>query len=504
MMKRRVVSALIAVFLIFGLTACGGGTKTGAEARKKANEIYVGIAQDLSSSLSPYQLATAGTREVMFNVFEGLYKVDSTGDFKPALATGCTVSDDALTYTFTLREGVKFHNGAVMTAEDVVYSFETCAKDSVDSSIKKVLANMTSVKAENGRIVITLGKPDNDFLAYVGSVYISPAAYTDQDTKPVGTGPFRFVSRTVQDSVVLQCFESYWGAKARLAKITFKIYEENTALMTALDSGSVDLVAHLSNDQVKGLADKYTILEGTMNLVQALYLNNAVKPLDDVRVRKALCYAVDVDALLKLTADGYGSRLGSSIYPSFKKYFDESLVNAYPYNVAKAKELLTEAGYPNGFDLVITVPSNYTPHVNVGLALAEQLKKAGINASVQEVEWNTWLTDVYQGRKFQATVCGFDASTLTAAALLGRYESTSAKNMCGYQSAEFDRLMAEATASTDDAYRTECFRAASKCLSDDACNVYLQDLAEFVAMNKNLSGYQFYPLYVLDFSTLTY
>ena len=208
--------------------------------------------------------------------------------------------------------------------------------------------------------------------------------------------------------------------------------------------------------------------------------------------------------LLKLTADGYGSRLGSSIYPSFKKYFDESLVNAYQYNVAKAKELLTEAGYPNGFDLVITVPSNYTPHVNVGLALAEQLKKAGINASVQEVEWNTWLTDVYQGRKFQATVCGFDASTLTAAALLGRYESTSAKNMCGYQSAEFDRLMAEATASTDDAYRTECFRAASKCLSDDACNVSLQDLAEFVAMNKNLSGYQFYPLYVLDFSTLTY
>ena len=233
-------------------------------------------------------------------------------------------------------------------------------------------------------------------------------------------------------------------------------------------------------------------------------LRELMKPLDDVRVRKALCYAVDVDALLTLTADGHGSKLGSSIYPSFKKYFDESLVNAYPYSESKAKELLTEAGYPNGFDLVITVPSNYTPHVNVGLALAEQLKKIGINASVQEVEWNTWLTDVYQGRKFQATVCGFDASTLTAGALLGRYESTSSKNMCGYQSAEFDRLMAEANASTDDAVRTASFRAASKCLSDDAVNVYLQDLADFVAMNKNLSGYHFYPIYVIDFSTLTY
>ena len=266
-------------------------------------------------------------------------------------------------------------------------------------------------------------------MAYVSSVYISPASYTDQDTKPVGTGPFSFVSRTVQDSVVIKRFDDYWGEKAKLSQVTFKIFENATALVTALDAGSLDLVLHLDSTQVSGLGKDFNIQEDTMKLVQALYLNNAVKPFDDVRVRQALCYAVDVDAMLTLTAGGHGAKLGTAIYPSFSKYFDASLVNAYPHSADKAKELLTQAGYPKGFDMTIIAPSNYSPHVNTAMVLAEQLKAAGINATVKEVEWNTWLTDVYKGRKFEATVCGFDASTLTANALLGRYESTSGKNM---------------------------------------------------------------------------
>ena len=178
---KKTICVLLAALLLLG-SACGK-QETGAEARKKANEIYVGIAQDLSSSLSPYALSTAGTREVMFNVFEGLYKADADGDFKPALASGHTVSDDGLTYTFTIRENVKFHNGALMTPADVVYSYETCASDSVDSAIKGVLANVESVKAEGNAVVIKLAAPNSDFLAYVSSVYISPAAYTDQDRR---------------------------------------------------------------------------------------------------------------------------------------------------------------------------------------------------------------------------------------------------------------------------------------------------------------------------------
>ncbi len=500
-MKKALCLFLAALMLLCG--ACGK-QESAADARKKANEIYVGIAQDLSSSLGPYQLSTAGTREVMFNVFEGLYKADATGDFKPAIATSYTVSEDGLTYTFAIRENVKFHNGATVTPADVVYSYETCASTSVDSAIKGVLANVESVKADGNNVVIKLAAPNSDFLAYVSSVYISPAAYTDQDTKPVGTGPFSFESRTVQDSVVIKRFDNYWGEKAKLARITFKIFENATALVTALDAGSVDLVAHMSISQVKGLKEEYKVLEGTMNLVQALYLNNAVAPFDNIQVRQALCYAVDVEDMLKLTADGHGSRLGTSIYPSFGKYFDASLVNAYPHDEAKAKSLLAEAGYPNGFDLTITVPGNYTPHVDTAMVLAEQLKKVGINATVQEVEWNTWLTDVYQGRKFQATVSGFDASTLTANALLGRFESTSPKNMCNYKNESYDAYLKEANSITDDARRTELFKAAAKCLSDDAANVYLQDLADFVAIRATLSGFQFYPIYVMDLSKVTY
>ena len=512
-MKKRGLVLILTALMLLALSACSGQTNptsetkkpaSGAAARQSANEIYVGIAQDLSSSLGPYQLSTAGTREVMFNVFEGLYKADSAGDFKPALATGYTVSEDGLTYSFTLRENVKFHNGAVMTAQDVIHSYRTCASSSVDSSIKKILENVTDLKEESGKVIMTLAKPDSDFLAYVGSVYISPAAYTNQDTQPVGTGPFKFVSRTVQDSVVIARFDEYWGEKAKLNQVTYKVFENATALVTALDAGAVDLVAHMSISQVNGLSKDYQVLEGSMNLVQALYLNHEFKPLNDIRVRQALCYAVDVDAMLKLTADGHGSKLGSSIYPSFKKYFDESLISAYPHDAAKAKSLLAEAGYPGGFKLTITVPGNYTPHVDTAMVLAEQLKAVGIDASVQEVEWNTWLTDVYQGRKFEATVCGFDASTLTAAALLGRFDSASSKNMCSYKSDSFDALLKEAASLTDDARRTELYKAASKCLSDDAANVYLQDLADFVAIRSSLKGYEFYPIYVMDLSKVGY
>jgi len=523
-MKKAILSVL-SLILVLALAACSGGDRpsgssgettanSGGETtassgkemspREKNNEIFVGIANDLSSSLGPWQLSTAGTREVMFNVYEGLYKTDPTGDFKPALATDCQISEDGLTYTFTLRQGVKFHNGAQVTGADVVHSFKTCAETAVDSAMQGVLANMADISAQGDKITLRLSTPNSDFMAYVSSVYISPAAYTDQDTKPVGTGPFRFVSRTVQDSVVLERFEDYWGEKAKLSKVTFKIFENATALVTALDAGSVDLVAHLSASQVSSLKEDYKVLDGSMNLVQALYLNNAQAPLNDVRVRQALCYAVDVEAMLQLTADGHGSRLGSSIYPSFSKYFDASLVDAYPHNTEKAKSLLAEAGYPQGFDLTIIAPSNYSVHVNTAMVLAEQLKVVGINATVQEVEWNTWLTDVYKGRQFQATVCGFDASTLTANALLGRFESTSSKNMCGYASESFDAFMKEANATTDDARRTELFKAAAKCLSDDAANVYLQDLADFVAIRSNLKGYVFYPIYVMDLSQVCY
>ena len=499
---KKALSVLLALLMLSALFA-GCGQKSPADQRKKNNEIAVGIAQDLGSSLDPRSLASAGAREVLFNVFEGLYKPTASGDFAPALATEYQVSDEGKTYTFTLREGVKFHNGKTMTADDVVYSFKSYAESSTDSNLKAGLAAVTDVQAEGSKVVIKLSEPNSDFLAYVASVHVIPADYAEQETKPVGTGPFRYESRSVQENIVLVRNDDYYGTKAKVAKVTFKIYETGTALVTALAGGAVDVVAHLTEQQVNGLSTEYKVLEGTMNLVQALYLNNLEGPLVDMRVRQALCYAVDVEEMLKLTANGHGTRVGSSIYPAFTKYFDASLADAYPHDVEKAKSLLKEAGYEH-FDLVITVPGNYTNHVDTAVVLARQLQEAGVNATVQEVEWNTWLKDVYQGRKYQATVVGFDASMLTAGAMLNRFVSNSGKNISNFASLEYDELIAEASSITDDARRTECYRAAEKILSDEAANVYLQDMADFVAIRATLSGYQFYPLYVMDLSGIGY
>lgn len=501
-MKKTIALAMSLLMAVSLLAGCG--QKSPADERKANNEIVVGIAQDLGSSLDPRNLASAGAREVLFNVFEGLYKPTASGDFAPALATEYKVSEDGKTYTFTIREGVKFHNGKTMTPDDVVYTFKSYTEDGTDSNLKAALENVTDVKADGGTVVITLAEANSDFMAYVASIHVIPSDYTEQETKPVGTGPFRFESRNVQESIVLTRNDDYYGTKAKVAKVTYKIYEAGTALVTALAGGAVDIVAHLTEAQIKNLDKSYTVLEGTMNLVQALYLNNAEGPLADVRVRQALCYAVDVQKMLDLTAGGHGTRVGSSIYPAFTKYFDASLADAYPHDVAKAKDLLKQAGYENGFDLVITVPGNYTNHVDTAVVLVEQLKEAGVNASVKEVDWNSWLKDVYQGRQYQATVVGFDASMLTAGAMLNRFVSDSSKNISNFKSEAYDAMIAEASSITDDARRTECYRAAEKILSDEAANVYLQDMADFVAIRSTLDGYQFYPLYVMDLSTVGY
>ncbi len=511
MKKRNIALLLLTVVMATVLCACGdpksndGSSDDANSSRADSNEIAVGIAQDLGDSLDPNQMSAAGTREVLFNVYEGLYKPNSAGDFMPALAESYTVSDDGLTYTFTIRDGVMFHNETPMDVDDVVYSFNTCAATSVDSSLAAALSNVAKVEAlDEKTVAVTLKEADSDFMAYVASVYIIPDDYTDHATAPVGTGPFKYVSRSVQENMILEKFDDYWGEKAKVDKVTFKIYEDSTALMTALNGGAVDLVMHLSISQTQNLGDEYQILEGTMNLVQALYLNHDVKPFDDIRVRQALCYAVDVDSILELTADGHGTKLGSSMYPAFTKYFDESLTDYYTYDPEKAKELLREAGYENGFDMTITVPSNYTPHVDAAQVLVEQLTAVGIRVQMQEVEWNTWLQDVYTNRKFEATVVGFDAANLTANALLQRWTSESSKNMIGFKNEEYDQTIKKASALTDDAERTKLFKRAQEILTEQAANVYIQDLADMVAINKNLTGFEFYPLYVMDLSNIAY
>ena len=511
-MKKQTIALLLsAAVMTMALSACGGPKSNGSgsddanTSRADNNEIAVGISQDLGDSLDPYQMTAAGTREILFNVYEGLYKPTSSGDFEPALAESYAVSEDGRVYTFTIRQGVLFHNETPMDVNDVVYSFNTCAATSVDSSLGAALSNVASVEAANeNTVVVTLKEPDSDFLAYVASVYIVPDDYSDQATAPVGTGPFKYVSRSVQENLVLEKFDGYWGEGAKVDRVTFMIYENSSALMTALNGGAVDLAMHLTVSQTQNLDERYNVLEGTMNLVQALYLNNAVEPFNNEQVRQALCYAVDKQQIIDLAFDGYGTPIGSSMYPAFQKYFVEDLTDYYTYDPEYAKELLAEAGYPDGFSMTITVPSNYQPHIDTATVLAEQLKAVGITAEIQLVEWGTWLSDVYGGRQFQSTVVGVDASNMTARALLERFVSTADDNFINYSDAQYDQLMETAQSTPDDAMQTGLYKQAEERLTMTAANVYLQDLADLVALRNGLEGYQFYPIYVMDLSTVHY
>jgi peptide/nickel transport system substrate-binding protein len=176
-------------------------------------------------------------------------------------------------------------------------------------------------------------------------------------------------------------------------------------------------------------------------------------------------------------------------------------VDAYPYDPAKAAELLEEAG-ASGLSFTIKVPSNYTPHVDTASVIVEMLSACGINASIQKVEWSTWLSEVYQGRDFDATVIGFDAAYLSPDALLQRWVSTDPSNMISYSNEDYDAAIEKAQHTADDAKQAAAYKAAEKILSDTAANVYIQDLADFVVLNPAFTGYEFYPLYAVDFSKI--
>lgn len=512
-MKKKLLALFLALVMVGAvLPGCGDGSKDpGGQGNNgktgepvKGGEITVGIAQDLDDSLDPHQTVAAGTREVLFNIFEGLVKPNSDGEMIPAVAEKYTLSEDGTAYTFTLREGVKFHNGQTVTAEDVVYSINRCAAvpEGQEKSLVAAFSAVKSVEAlDEKTVAVTIAQRDLEFISYMTAAII-PADYENQDTAPVGTGPFKFVSRTPQQDFVMERFEDYWGAPAWLDKVTYKICENADALVMNLNGGSIDLCAHLTSAQASQLNQNFQVLEGTMNLVQAIYLNNQAKPFDNQLVRQALCYAIDRQGIMDMVADGHGTAVGSSIYPAFAKYFLPELVDKYPHDVAKAKELLAQAGYPDGFDMTISVPNNYQPHMDTAEVVAEQLREAGINVTIQPVEWSTWLDTIYNGRQFQATVVGVDAANMTARAMLERFTSDYGKNFINYNNPAYDALFQKAINAQDEAEQTDLYKQMETMLADTAANVYIQDLCDLVAMRQDLGGLKFYPIYVLDLSTV--
>lgn len=523
-MKRALLLLVVFAMLAASLCGCTGGTQptpdesqavsdsgsdpTAAQSGElptHGNSVTVGIAQDLSN-LDPQLAATAGIREVLFNIFEGLVKASPDGSVTPAIASNYDVSEDGTTYTFTLREGVTFHNGQTVTVEDVVYSLERCAGSENDGTpLVSAFSNVSDIQADgDSRVVVTLAEPSTEFINSLTAAIIPKDSGATIAAELIGTGPFQFVSYAPQDSLVMKKYDGYWGEGAQLDEVTFKIIPDVNSLVVGLKGGTLDMVVHLPNTLLKEVENDFTVHQNTMNIVQALYLNNAVEPFGNELVRQAMYYAINVDEIIDFVCNGAGVATGTSMYPNQQQYFMPELAENYRQDVEKAKELLAQAGYPDGFSMTITAPSNYAQHMDTAQVLIEQLKAVGITAELVPVEWDTWVSDVYRGRDYQSTVCGIAADDMTAREMLVRYMSDNRKNFIAFSDAEYDDVLNRAIASTDDAEQTELYKRAEEILNEKAASLWIQDACELVVMDPALDGFTFYRTYVIDMSSVRY
>ena len=235
-MKRKAMKSFLMIVLTtlaIALTGCSGDKEGG-----NSSQITIGIPQDLEDSLDPHKAVAAGTKEVLFNLFEGLVKPTSDGSLIPAVASAYEESEGGKIYTFTLRDGVKFHDGSLVTAEDVKFSIDKCADTSNGGPLVAAFSNIESVEIKDAStIVITLKEADTEFLAYMTTAII-PASNENPDTNPIGTGPYKFVSRSPQENFIVEKFDEYWGEPANIENVTFKICSNADSIVMDLEGGS--------------------------------------------------------------------------------------------------------------------------------------------------------------------------------------------------------------------------------------------------------------------------
>ena len=494
---RRLISTGIVVMFLLVFTAGCSSTKT-------SDSAVVAIPTD-PEGFHPHHSVAAASGEIAFNIYEGLVKAAPDGSVIPALAEKWSLSPDGLKYTFTLREKVKFHNGRDLTAEDVVY----CLSRLIDPEIsgKAVdFAGVESIEAEGNNVIITLRAPNAAFLALLtefGASVYPPEEEENLFTRPVGTGPFVLAQWEPNSQLVLEKFADYWHPDLpKLASVILKIIPEPATAVNSLRTGHVDLIPRLEAEYLHQVEDApdLKIIDSPMNLIQLLIINNAVPPFDDIRVRKAINYAVDREEIIEGAAWGMGSAVGSIISPAMDFWYKD-LTGTYPHDPEQARALLAEAGYPDGFSASLHLPAPYPLHCSAGEILAAQLSRVGIDLNIQVVEWGTWLEQIYTNREFELTVVGL-TGRLDPHTMLNRYQSGSGRNTSNFSSQEYDELLALGLQETDPEQRVAIYRELQSILAREAVNVFIMDPNQLAVMQENLQGWNNYPVYVLDLAAL--
>ncbi|MEZ5789778.1 MAG: ABC transporter substrate-binding protein [Nitratireductor sp.] len=436
--------------------------------------------------LDPTAGAAAAIDEIVYaNIFEGLTRIGSKGEILPALAESWDISEDGKTYTFKLHTGVKFHDGTDFDANDVKFSLDRArAEDSTNAQkgLFKAIENVEVVDPATVRI--TLSSPAGNFLFNMGwgdAVIVAPESADGNKENPVGTGPFKFSNWAKGSAIEIVRNDAYWGNKVALSKATFRIIPDASAAIAALQAGDVDGFPNFPAPEAVPAfqADpRFSVVIGSTEGETILALNNKRAPFDNLKVRAAISSAIDRQAIIDGAMFGLGTPIGTHFAPHHPAYVSET-INTWPHDIEKAKALLKEAGFENGFKAKLTLPPP-TYARRGGEIIASQLREIGIEVEIIPVEWKQWLEGPFKG-DFDMTIVSH-----TEPMDIGIYANPD--YYFGYDSKEFQAVMEKLNLTTDESARYALMAEAQKIISRDAVNVYLFELAKTGVWDARIKG----------------
>ncbi|WP_236650409.1 ABC transporter substrate-binding protein [Kutzneria albida] len=476
-----VLRALLAIAVLITLTACSAGST--AYSSPSAATITIGFSAEPANLDFTSTDGAAIPQALLYNVYQGLVRLDAQGKVVPLLAKSWTLSEDRRTYDFQLRDDATFTNGAHFTAEDVKFSInrvKTAWTVSTKASMD-VVDHVDAVAPDHARVV--LSKPSNNWLfamaGRVGAMF-TPTGTADLRTTPIGTGPYQLDRFNRGDSLVLKANPRYWGPKPTFGTVVLKYFADPTALNNALLSNGIDVISSVQTpDSLSRFEtdDRFTVVQGTTTGEVVLSFNNARAPLSDKRVRQALTYAIDRRALLATAWAGKGLLIGSMVPPSDPWY--EDLSNRYPYDPDRARELLAQAGQPHPV-LRLRVP-NLPYAVDSAQVIRSDLAKVGVTANIEELDFPAvWLKEVFAGHDYDMSIVAHvEPHDLATFGNPNYY--------WGYRNPRVGALLAQADAGTPE-QQVSGLRQVASTISEDAAADWLFLLPNLVVAKAGITG----------------
>ena len=436
--------------------------------------------------LDPTSAAAGAIDSVLYsNVFEGLTRFDSVGDVSPGLAKSWEISEDGLTYTFMLNEGVTFHDGTTMDAEDVKFSLDRIGAEDSANAQKALYSAIAEVNVIDPMTVeVKLSEANGNMLfnlAWGDAVIVAPESIEGIKQTPIGTGAFKFDSWTQGDKIELSRNDSYWGTPAVLTNATFKFISDPTAALGAMMAEDIDVFSGFPAPEnlPQFEADpRFQVLVGSTEGETILSTNNKMPPFDNVKVREALAHAIDRQAIIDGAMFGYGTPIGTHFAPHNPAYVDLTAMSSY--DPEKAKTLLAEAGFADGFETTLFLPPPSYARRG-GEIIASQLAAVGIKAEITNVEWAQWLETVFKGKNFGLTIVSH-----TEPMDIGIYANP--EYYFQYDNPAFQELMTKLNTTTDPEMRKTMLGDAQKMISGDYVNGYLFQLAALSVAKAGVQG----------------